>query len=64
MISSVIYYLIVGVILNFVYDIVVSEFNMSEEDTRFTLKERFIVTLIWPLVALFFVFTFFKNFLK
>lgn len=52
MISNLITYLIIGVAFNFIFDVLV---NLSQsEENRLTLKERFILTLIWPVgIAMF-----------
>ena len=60
MISNVITYLILGVLFNFVFDKLV-DFNESEE-FRFTMKERIIMTLIWPVGVGSFAIYFFKQF--
>jgi len=60
MISNVITYLIIGVLFNFVFDKLV-DFNESEE-YRFTIKERIIMTLIWPVGVGMFAIHFFKQF--
>ena len=60
MISNVITYLIIGVVFNFLFDKLV-DFNESEE-YRFTIKERVIMTFIWPVGAGMFAIYFFKQF--
>lgn len=62
MVTNIITYLIIGVAFNFVYDSIISEFGMNEEDTRLNMKERGIVVLIWPLAVLFFVYLMIKPF--
>ena len=59
MISNLITYLIIGVLFNFIFDKLV-DFNESEE-YRFTIKERIIMTLIWPVGLGMFAFHFFNN---
>jgi len=59
MINGIITYLIIGVIFNFVFDLLV---NLSgSEDHRFTMFERLVMTLVWPIGVLAFVFHFIKN---
>lgn len=62
MISNMITYLIIGVVFNFLFDKLV-DFNESEE-FRFSIKERIIMTFIWPVGVGMFVVYFFKNFLS
>jgi hypothetical protein len=59
MISGIITYLIIGVMFNFVFDLLVN-FSGSE-DHRFTVVERLVMTLVWPIGVLAFVFYFIKN---
>lgn len=59
MISGIITYLIIGVVFNFVFDLLV---NVSgEEAHRFTVVERFVMTLIWPVGVVMFIFHLIKN---
>ena len=59
MLSTIIYYVIVGVAFNFFWDLIIS--NTEAEQYRFTMVERVIVTLIWPVAVGFFLFTLIKN---
>jgi len=59
MLSAIIYYVIVGVAFNFFWDLIISK--TETEQYRFTMVERVIVTLIWPVAAGFFLFTLIKN---
>ena len=45
--NGIIAYLIVGVAFNFVWDALINK--SGNEENRFTLLERFIVAIIWPL---------------
>ena len=59
MIDGIITYLIIGVVFNFVFDLLV---NVSgDEDHRFTMFERLTMTLIWPIGIGMFAIYFFKN---
>ena len=59
MISGIITYLIIGVVFNFIFDLLV---NVSgEEAHRFTVVERFVMTLIWPVGVGMFIFHLIKN---
>ena len=59
MISGIITYLIIGVVFNFIFDLLV---NVSgEEAHRFTVVERFVMTLIWPVGVFMFIFHLIKN---
>ena len=60
MINGIITYLIIGVAFNFVFDLLV---NVSgEEAHRFTVVERLVMTLIWPVGVVMFAVHFFKQF--
>lgn len=59
MLSAIIYYVIVGVAFNFFWDLIISK--TETEQYRFTMVERVIVTLIWPVAVGFFLFTLIKN---
>ena len=59
MVNGIITYLIIGVVFNFVFDLLVN-FSGNEEQ-RFTTVERLIMTLVWPVGVLAFVFYFIKN---
>jgi len=49
----IIYYLLGGVILNLIYDLIVDV--LSKPSLRFTMKERIAVGLVWPLYVLMFM---------
>ena len=59
MLSGFITYLIIGVIFNFIFDQLVS-FSGNEE-FRFTIFERIVMSLIWPIGVGMFIFHFFSN---
>ena len=62
MISSILFYLMSGVIINFLYDQFI---DWSEAEYRFNLRERLIVGLLWPLALILFIYhalkTYFGN---
>jgi hypothetical protein len=53
MISAIIWYVFAGVVFNFLWDLVTT--RLESEQNRFTMVERLIVLLIWPIAVLFFV---------
>jgi formate-dependent nitrite reductase membrane component NrfD len=59
MISAIIWYLFAGVAFNFLWDLITT--RLESEQNRFTMLERFIVVLIWPIALLFFVTMFIKT---
>ena len=58
---SLLTYLIIGVAVNFVYDWLVGYTN---EEYRFTMKERIMAGLAWPILLTIFIYNFFKTFLS
>ena len=59
MLSNVITYLIIGVAFNFVFDLLV---NLSgSEDHRFTMRERLIMTGVWPFGIILFIVYWVRN---
>lgn len=59
MLSTIIYYIIVGVAFNFLWDVIISK--TQNEENRFTMLERLVVIGIWPVAILFFIYTLLKN---
>ena len=59
--SWILTYLIIGVAINFVYDWLVS---YTGEEHRFTMKERIMVGLSWPVFLVMFTYYFIKTFLS
>lgn len=59
MISAIIWYLFAGVTFNFLWDLITT--RLESEQNRFTMLERIIVLLIWPIAVLFFVTMFIKT---
>lgn len=61
MISNIIWYFIIGVVFNFLYDKAV---DYTEAEYRFTMSERFVVTLFWPIMLIIFVYHLIKTMLS
>jgi len=59
MISAIIWYVFAGVVFNFLWDLITT--RLESEQNRFTMLERIIVLLIWPIAVLFFVTMFIKT---
>lgn len=59
MISNIIYYLLVGVVLNWTYDMLI---DWSEAENRFTMIERLFVLLLWPIALFLFIYHYIKQF--
>lgn len=57
----VIYYLLGGVVFNFAYDKLVDAMGEEYEDVRFTMPERLVIMITWPLALLRFLVGFFSN---
>lgn len=51
MFGIIILYLLIGVTFNYLWDVTVS--YTGSEENRFTLTERFIVSIIWPITLAF-----------
>lgn len=62
MLSGFITYLIIGVVFNFIFDQLVT--LAGTEEFRLTVFERIIMTLIWPIGVLMFIFHFIRNAIK
>jgi hypothetical protein len=59
--SYILYYLMVGVVLIFLYDKVV---DYTNDEFRFNITERIVVGLLWPIGLLFFILTLIKVLFK
>jgi hypothetical protein len=59
--SYILYYLMVGVVLMFLYDRVV---DYTNDEFRFNITERIVVGLLWPIGLLFFILTLIKVLFK
>lgn len=62
MITYIIYYVFIGVFFNFLFDKVVD--FLEQEQIRFNLMERIIISLLWPIALLVFLFNFIKSFIE
>lgn len=58
--SHILTYLMIGVVINFIYDWLV---NYTGEEYRLTIKERIMTGLAWPIVLIIFIYNFIKTFL-
>jgi len=56
--SSLIYYLVIGLVLNWVYDILT---DWSKAENRFTIMERLIVLFLWPIALALFIYHYLKT---
>lgn len=64
--SYIIYYLLIGILFNILYDLMVDWLHSRGHtgNIRFSIKQRFIVALIWPQYLTFFARSFFIQFFK
>jgi hypothetical protein len=58
----IIYYLLGGVLFNFLYDLLVDK--LDNQSLRFTMKERIAVGLVWPIYIIAFLRNFFIQLFK
>jgi len=56
--SSLIYYLVIGLVLNWAYDILT---EWSKAENRFTMMERLIVLFLWPIALALFIYHYIKT---
>ena len=56
--SNVLTYLMIGVAFNWIFDLLT---DYLESDNKLTIKERVIVTVIWPLAVIMFIYHFIKT---
>lgn len=61
MINAILTYIFLGVLFNFLFDLVVN--YVQQEEARFTMAERLSTTLLWPIAVLVFLFNFIKTFI-
>ena len=54
------YYIMVGVVLNAAYDFIIS--RIDREELRFNMAERLVFCAIWPIYFIFFLLNFIKHF--
>ena len=62
MFGIIILYLLIGVTFNYLWDVTVS--YIGSEEYRFTIKERLIVSTIWPIALTFALVIFVAGFFK
>jgi hypothetical protein len=61
-INFISYYLLIGVIVNAVYDFLIS--NIDREDLRFDMSQRFLVGLFWPAYMVLLIINFIINYIN
>lgn len=59
--NFIVYYLLAGVVFNFLYDKLIDVLGEDHEDARFNMTERAIIMVTWPIALLRFLFGFFSN---
>ena len=59
MINGILTYIFIGVIFNFLFDLVVN--YLGDEEQRFTMKERISTAIIWPIALIVFLYNFLKT---
>jgi len=60
MITYIFYYVSIGVLFNFLFDKIVD--FLEQEQIRFSIMERVLTTLLWPLALTVFVYNFIKTY--
>ena len=61
-INIISYYLLIGVIVNAVYDFLIS--NIDREDLRFDMLQRVLVGLFWPVYIVLLIINFIINYIN
>jgi len=59
MINEILTYILIGVICNFLFDLLVNQ--LEAEEQRFTMTERIVTTVIWPIALAVFIYNFIKT---
>ena len=59
MINGILTYIFIGVIFNFLFDLLVNW--LGAEEQRFTMMERLSTTLLWPIALIVFLINFLKT---
>ena len=59
MINGILTYIFIGVIFNFLFDLIVN--YLGDEEQRFTMKERISTTIIWPIALIVFLYNFIRT---
>jgi uncharacterized membrane protein YeaQ/YmgE (transglycosylase-associated protein family) len=62
MINGILTYIFIGVICNFVFDLLVNQLEVEEH--RFTITERIVTTALWPIALAVFIYNFLKGLFK
>jgi len=64
MINYILAYLLCGVIFNFLFDMLINVLGEEHEGNRFTILERIVVTIAWPLPLIKFIIGFITSLKK
>jgi len=64
MINYILTYLLCGVIFNLLFDMLINTLGEEMEENRFTMLERIVVTLTWPIHFFKFIIGFFTTLKK
>lgn len=59
MVNEILTYILIGVICNFLFDVLIS--RLEAEEQRFTITERIVTTALWPIALAVFVYNFVKT---
>ena len=59
MLTHIFYYVSIGVLLNFLFDLLIN--YIEDETNRFTTWERVFTTLLWPIALGVFIYNFVKT---
>jgi len=59
MINAILTYIFVGVVFNFLFDLLINW--LGAEEQRFTTGERISTVLLWPIALIVFIVNFFKS---
>jgi hypothetical protein len=64
LINSITLYVLIGVIISIFFDYVGRKITEAGGDTSFNDWEKFVIILIWPIVAIIFILGFIRNTLR
>lgn len=59
MINGILMYIFIGVVFNFLFDLLVNW--LGAEEHRFTMRERISTAIIWPIALIVFLYNFLKT---
>ena len=59
MLTYIFYYVSIGVLFNFLFDKIVD--YLEQEQIRFSIIERIVTTLVWPIALVVFLYNFIKT---